>query len=277
MAMAATLIGFIFSFPVFLVLNSEEESVAPAYQNVDRSLVATTNTVPEKMIIADLLNMRITLVGTSSIQSFTIITKGKPGSYYETPVGEYEAGLKSRNHFSTLGQVYMPYSVQFYANFFIHGIPYHTDGTRVSTSYSGGCIRLADNDAKAVYDFVTPKMKILIVGRESQTATNKILDTVSAHDTLFTLVALESTNQEKSVTYKNKEVKIKDITSDIINGDAAAKNIIYSQLGRDNIQKLMNKKASAIGLSSSTLENEIDREILLSYISNHKSFLLNFL
>ncbi len=229
------------------------------------------------MIIADLLNMRITLVGTSSIETLPIITKGKPGSYYETPVGEYEVGLKSRNHFSTLGEVYMPYSVQFYANFFIHGIPYHKNGVRVSSSYSGGCIRLADADAKKVYDFVTPKMRVLVVGRENEYVDNKILNSISARDTLLTLVALESVNQEKLVTYKNEKVQIKDLTENIMNGDTEAHKIIYSQLGRDNIQKLMEKKAVAIGLEKPIFENEIDRNILLSYIANHKTFLLKFL
>ena len=69
------------------------------------------------MIIADLLNMRITLVSSTTLETLPIITKGKPGSYYETPVGEYEVGLKVTNILVLFGEVYMPYSVQFYANF----------------------------------------------------------------------------------------------------------------------------------------------------------------
>lgn len=277
LALLAMAVGFALSFPVFLYSNTPVKTDAPIYKNSSRDLAKTINTVPEKMIIADLLNMRITLVGTSSIETLSIITKGKPGSYYETPVGEYEAGLKSRNHFSTLGEVYMPYSVQFYANFFIHGIPYHKNGVRVSSDYSGGCIRLSDADAKKVYDFVTPKMKILIIGREDEYTENKILNSISARDTLLTLVALESVNQEKLVTYKNEKIKIKDLTDEMMNGDMSAQAIIYSQLGRENIEKLMSKKAVAIGIENLNFENEIDRKILLSYIANHKTFLLNFL
>lgn len=278
LALLATAIGFVISFPVSVYLNTEGDTKHIPVKNTEsRDFTKTTNTEPEKMIIADLLNMRISLVGTSSLETLPIITKGKPGSYYETPVGEYEAGLKSRNHFSSLGEVYMPYSVQFYANFFIHGIPYHKDGTRVSSSYSGGCIRLADDDAKKVYDFVTPKMKILVIGRENDYTENKIIDSISAYNTLFTLVALESTNQEKLVTYKNEKVKIKDLTEKIMNGDTDARNIIYSQLGHENIQKLMEKKAVAIGVEKPIFENDIDKKILLSYISNHKTFLLKFL
>lgn len=281
-------LSLIFSFSAFLIafstsfylLNENEiPKIEPKDNNYAKTFYGTSETKPDKMIIADLLNMRITLVSSTTLETLPIITKGKPGSYYETPVGEYEVGLKSYKHFSTLGEVYMPYSVQFYANFFIHGIPYHTDGTRVSSSYSGGCIRLADTDAKKVYDFATPKMKVLVINRENNLNNDRNidLDIISSYNLLLTLVSLESTNQEKVVTYKNKELKIKNLTQDILNGDAAAQKIASSQLGRENILKLMNKKAEALGISNINFENEIDRRILINYVYNHKVFLFDLL
>ena len=47
----------------------------------------------------------------------------------------------------------MPYSMQFFGNFFIHGWPYYPDGTDVNEGYSGGCIRLTTEDAEQVYKF----------------------------------------------------------------------------------------------------------------------------
>lgn len=280
-------LSLIFSFSAFLIafstsfylLNENEiPKIEPKDNNYAKTFYGTSETKPDKMIIADLLNMRITLVSSTTLETLPIITKGKPGSYYETPVGEYEVGLKSYKHFSTLGEVYMPYSVQFYANFFIHGIPYHTDGTRVSSSYSGGCIRLADVDAKKVYDFATPKMKVLVIGREDTYDQNQIiLDAVSAYNILFTVVALESTNQEKEILWNGNKTKIKNITEDIISGNKNARNVIYSQLGNDNINNLMQNKANAIGLNSTTFENETDRKILLNYVYNHKKFLMSFI
>lgn len=42
----------------------------------------------------------------------------------------------------------------FDGNFLMHGWPYYPDGTPVATTYSGGCIRMADENAKKVYETV---------------------------------------------------------------------------------------------------------------------------
>jgi D-alanyl-D-alanine carboxypeptidase len=92
-----------------------------------------------------------------------VLTKGKEGSWWETPTGNYKTLAKKINHFSSIGSVWMPYSIQFYGNFFIHGWPYYPDGTPVATSYSGGCVRLSTEDAKSVFQFATIGMPILIL------------------------------------------------------------------------------------------------------------------
>ena len=86
----------------------------------------------EKMMASTVLE---SATGTKIIASYYVVSKGKPNSYYETPVGSYQVKSKEYKHFSSLGGVYMPYSMQFYGNFFIHGIPYHPDGTRVSRPF----------------------------------------------------------------------------------------------------------------------------------------------
>ncbi len=108
-----------------------------------------------KFIAADLENMSITLYQDGeTIAEYPILTKGKPGSPFETPTGFYNVLTKENNHFNNLAQVYLPYSMQFYGNYFIHGWPYYTDGSPVSSTYSGGCIRLSTADAKVVFNFV---------------------------------------------------------------------------------------------------------------------------
>ncbi len=56
----------------------------------------------------------------------------------------------------------MPYSVQIHQDFFVHGIPYLPSGEKVTSQYSGGCLRVADEDAKIVYDFAKRNDKIFI-------------------------------------------------------------------------------------------------------------------
>ncbi len=91
-----------------------------------------------------------------------IAAKGKEGSWWETPAGLYEIGLKKEKHFSSFGAVYQPWSMTFQGNFFIHGWPYYPDGTPVESTFSGGCIRLDDESAEALYNLVQEGTPVLV-------------------------------------------------------------------------------------------------------------------
>lgn len=112
---------------------------------------------------ADLSAMKVTLYQAGVPQeTYPILTKGREGSWWETPAGIYKVGSKAVNHFSSFGQVYQPWSIQFQGNFFIHGWPYYPDGTPVASSYSGGCIRLASADGERLFQKVKVGMPILV-------------------------------------------------------------------------------------------------------------------
>lgn len=118
--------------------------------------LTVADAVPQagKFVVADLENMRIALYQDAvPITEYPILTKGRNGSPYDTPAGFYNVLAKENNHLNNRERVYMPYSMQFYGNYFIHGWPYYTDGTPVVSTYSGGCIRLNTADAKEVFDF----------------------------------------------------------------------------------------------------------------------------
>lgn len=102
------------------------------------------------------------------IKQFKIIGKGKEGSWWETPAGIYKIETKEKVHFSSIGQVYMPYSMQFQGNFFIHGIPYYPDGKETSLSYTGGCIKLLTEDAKEVFELSDLGIPVLIFEKDFQ-------------------------------------------------------------------------------------------------------------
>ncbi|MBU6323288.1 MAG: L,D-transpeptidase family protein [Patescibacteria group bacterium] len=107
-----------------------------------------------KFVAADLQDMTLALYQDGAeVAEYPILTKGKPGSPYETPSGFYSVLAKQADHFNKQEQVHMPYSMQFYGNYFIHGWPYYTDGSPVNPDYSGGCIRLSTDDARKVYAF----------------------------------------------------------------------------------------------------------------------------
>jgi len=91
-----------------------------------------------------------------------IKTKGREGSWWETPAGLYKISSKEKSHFSSMGHVYQPWSMNFQGNFYIHGWPYYPDGTAVASTYSGGCIRLETADAKKIFDVVEVGTPILV-------------------------------------------------------------------------------------------------------------------
>ena len=99
------------------------------------------NLIEEKksFVEVNLQKMLLTLYENGEVkEEFPVLSKGREGSWWETPTGKYKALTKEVNHFSSIGKVWMPWSIQFYGNFFIHGWPYHQNGEPVPKSYSGG-------------------------------------------------------------------------------------------------------------------------------------------
>ncbi|NBD73620.1 L,D-transpeptidase family protein [Patescibacteria group bacterium] len=96
------------------------------------------------------------------VQSVPVLTKGRPGTWWETPPGLYQVNTKIREHVSSFAAVSMPYNLPFNGNFFIHGWPTYLDGTPVEGGFSGGCIRLSTEDAEALYRRVEVGTPILV-------------------------------------------------------------------------------------------------------------------
>lgn len=114
-------------------------------------------------IEADLTEMRIVYYQEGAeMFSAPILSKGKEGSWWETPAGLYEIELKKKDHFSSFGNVHQPWSMVFQGNFFIHGWPKYPGGEPVPEGYSGGCIRLGDGDAQMLYELVSVGVPVLV-------------------------------------------------------------------------------------------------------------------
>ncbi|MCX6712979.1 MAG: CapA family protein [Candidatus Vogelbacteria bacterium] len=125
-----------------------------------------------KFITADLKEMAVTLYQDGrEIKTMPILTIGKSGTAWETPRGSYAIETRERTHFSTIGSVYMPYSMQFNGNYFIHGETYYPGGAPVSATFSGGCIKLKTVDAKAIYDFAPIGTPVFVSGGETADST----------------------------------------------------------------------------------------------------------
>ncbi len=87
-------------------------------------------------------------------KAYPIAGKGHP-RLSPTVEGTFSIKTKEPNHFSTIAYVWMPFSMQFYGNYFIHAWPYWPGGAELTSKYSGGCVRLFKEDAQEVYDLAS--------------------------------------------------------------------------------------------------------------------------
>lgn len=260
------------------VLEQKKEPAVPPYPYTGEHVVVFLD------------NMQVELRnGTTTLETLAIISIGKPGSYYETIGGTYENDYKIRNHFSSLGKVYLPYAVHVFGNFFIHGIPYYPDGKKVSSTYSGGCIRLQDADAERIYDFVKNGTPIVIVkqGVEEFSPTATTTDTYSSMETtryMATLVSLEVLKQDEKIQNDDdtSTTRRKLIPRLLNEKDDAVIEQIAKSVGSETFLDYMNKKAVSLGLSN-TVFSEIDRPAttsaedharLVQYVADYKSYLV---
>jgi len=132
----------------------QEYEAALSTRTIGTASIDTIAQAHERMIAADLSEMKLYLFENGhATATIDILSKGKRGSRWETPTGLYKIETKEEDHFSTIGEVHMPFSMQFFGNFFIHGWPQYPGGEPVPEGYSGGCIRLSTEDATKVFEF----------------------------------------------------------------------------------------------------------------------------
>lgn len=169
------------------------------------------NLKKESFIEVNLHTMRLSLwENGSQIKEMEILTKGREGSWWETPTGNYKVLGKEANHFSSIGKVWMPYSIQFYGNYFIHGWPHYDNGTPVAPSYSGGCIRLLNENAEVIFNFTKKNMPVLVLeGKEMEyfgllklKVKNTPLPTISAKSFLISDLSSGEIILEKNINEK---------------------------------------------------------------------------
>lgn len=242
-------------------------------------------------VVVFLDTMRIELRnGTTTLENIGIVSIGKPGSYYETVGGAYANDYKIKRHFSSIGEVYLPWSVHVFGNFFIHGIPYYRNGNKVSSTYSGGCIRLTDEDAERVYDFVSVETPIVIVQQDMEEffPTSTSTDTFASMEAtryMAVIVSLEVLKQDEKIkdadgTDTTRRKLIPRLLND--KDDAVIAELARS-LGDEVFLDYMNKKAAALGLTNTVfgsvdeagMTTADDYMRLMLYVADYKSYLVN--
>jgi hypothetical protein len=244
---------------------------------------------PGKHVIVNLTNMNIALQdGTTTVGTYPLLSQGKPGSYYETIGGVYENDYKIPLHFSSIGHVYMPYSVHVFGNYFIHGVPYYPNGMPVSSAYSGGCIRLTNANAKIVYDFIDKGTPIIITRDTEKNFDPTELSTSTMSNQIMTnymvaAISLEALTQDNEILGTHNEVTTRrKLLPTLLNDNESKVSELYARsIGQDVFVDLMNQKAVSLGLSN-THFNDVTSPVVttyedymrfMTYISTYKSYI----
>ncbi|MER3407068.1 MAG: hypothetical protein C4278_01430 [Patescibacteria group bacterium] len=114
-------------------------------------------------IEVDLTNKKVLLYDEGKlIKILPLLYQAPEGQWFQSPTGYLRVGIKKEKHLSSLFPVIMPYSIQIYEDFFMHGIPYYPDGRRVNSDFTGGCLRFEDEIAKEIYQFAKPGDQVIV-------------------------------------------------------------------------------------------------------------------
>ncbi len=156
----------------FNMLELEWEAIAPVNEaefnsftsgeSVDLAYLPHRKAARGKFIDVNLQTMETTLYNNGNVvKKFPVAAKGNPWRH-PTRKGLYNIKNKERNHLSSLYNVWMPYAMQYSGNYFIHGWPYYPGGRRVQSNYSGGCIRVSQENAKFMLNWTTTGTPIFV-------------------------------------------------------------------------------------------------------------------
>lgn len=96
------------------------------------------------------------------IKTRKIIAKGATGSLWETPSGSYPISNKVEDYYSDNAGAWMPFALNLFGNYFIHGEPHDKKGRTLGLSFKNGGIRLSNTDAEELFDWSDPDTRISV-------------------------------------------------------------------------------------------------------------------
>lgn len=101
------------------------------------------------------------------IKTAEILKTGDVQNWGGTPSGLYKVLAKYKEAYSPGADAYMPYALKFYGKYFLHGKPYYAGGAPYLADFSGGCVQIADQDAKEIFALVDVDLPVLVIDQEN--------------------------------------------------------------------------------------------------------------
>lgn len=116
-----------------------------------------------KMIRVNLYTMSLKQYENGTlIDTKKILAKPVRGSIWEVPSGSYPISNSVDDYYSENMKAWIPYSLNLFGNYFIHGEPHDAKGRTLSLSYKNGGIRLTTNDAKDVFEWADVDTRVSV-------------------------------------------------------------------------------------------------------------------
>jgi len=159
-------ISFIFSGIEFsnIELPEKDESVfLELFEDIGEKFISSKTDFLE----VNLAEMKVAIYKDGFlIKDAPILTKGNVEGWGGSAAGLYRILSGNKASFSIGSGVYMPYALRYYGKYYIHGIPYYPGGVKFDSLFSGGCLRLKDEDAEAIYELSELNMPVLIIDKK---------------------------------------------------------------------------------------------------------------
>lgn len=95
-------------------------------------------------------------------ESTEILAEGEEGSWWDAPSGLYKVEKKDDHEFSSIAQVYFPWTLTFEGNYAIHGWPEYPSGKGVEPDFKQGGIRIDTDKAYALFTSVKEGVPVLV-------------------------------------------------------------------------------------------------------------------
>jgi hypothetical protein len=103
------------------------------------------------------------------LQSAEIISVGEEGSWLDTPSGLYRVEEMKKTVFHSTSQSNLPWLITFQSNYLIHGSPVYPNGEDVPEDFAGGGIRLNEDDAEELFQYLEIDTPILVHSLDNET------------------------------------------------------------------------------------------------------------
>lgn len=138
---------------------AERYSEKPFYEKARADLVAAGASFIDINTVED--RARLFVRGVLEVD-VAILKKPALDSWCTVPAGLYQVEDVAENHFSSYLDAYLPHSIVFYGNRFLHGWPNTPDQSAVAESYDRDCVRLSSVDAAKFFGDAVVGMPVLV-------------------------------------------------------------------------------------------------------------------